>query len=138
MALFASDLEVYDHLGRLLKDVAADEELRRPFERAGTVVQYQLRRPDAVLTVGAAEGEEPRVELGETSLRPEVVLRMDADVAHRFWLGRLNPAVALARGEMTARGPVSKLLEVLPLGTAIFERYRAQLEASGEESLTRA
>jgi putative sterol carrier protein len=100
-------------------------------------VQYQLRRPDALLTVGAAEGEERRVDLGETSLRPEVVLRMDADVAHRFWLGKLNPAVALARGEITARGPVAKLLEVLPLGTGIFERYRSQLEAAGHEALTR-
>jgi putative sterol carrier protein len=137
MAFFASDIEVYEHLGRLLQDVAADEELGRPFARADTVVQYQLRRPDAVLTVGVAEGEERRVDLGETSLRPEVILRMDADVAHRFWLGRLNPAVALARGEMTARGPVAKVLELLPLGTGIFERYRSQLEAAGHEALTR-
>jgi hypothetical protein len=70
-------------------------------------------------------------------MRPEVVLRMDADVAHRYWLGRVNPAVALARGEITARGPVAKLLEVLPLGAGIFERYRSQLEAAGHEALTR-
>jgi hypothetical protein len=106
--------------------------------RAGTVVQYQLRRPDALLTVGAVDdGEERGVDLGETSMRPEVVLRMDADVAHRYWLGRVNPAVALARGEITARGPVAKLLEVLPLGAGIFERYRSQLEAAGHEALTR-
>jgi hypothetical protein len=137
MAYFASDAEVYEHLGRLLRDVAADDELGRPFARANTIVQYQLRRPDAVMTVGAGEGDERTVDLGETSLRPEVVLRMDADVAHRFWLGNVNPAVALARGEMTARGPVAKVLELLPLGTAIFERYRAQLEAAGHEALTR-
>jgi len=137
MAIFANETEVYDHLGRLVRDVVGDEELGRPFERAGGVVQYQLRRPDALITVRAVEGEERQVDLGETGLRPDVVLRMSADVAHRFWLGRVNPAVALAQGEIMARGPVSKVLEVVPLGEPVFDRYRAQLEATGNGDLAR-
>ena len=40
---------------------------------------------------------------------------MDADVAHRMWLGELNVAVALANGDVRARGPNAKILAVVPL-----------------------
>ncbi len=135
MPSFASDAEVYEHLGKLLQDVVADEQLSAPLARANTTVQYQLRAPDAQMTVRAVEGEEHRVDLGRTELRPEVVLRMDADVAHRFWLGMVNPAVALARGEITPRGPAAKVLELMPIGEPAFARYREQLEAAGRADL---
>ena len=40
---------------------------------------------------------------------------MDADTAHRFWLGKVNVTVALARGQMKAKGPVAKILKLVPL-----------------------
>ena len=56
---------------------------------------------------------------------------MDADTAHRFWLGKVNVTVALARGQMKAKGPVAKILKLVPLTKPIFPRYRAILEESG-------
>ena len=43
---------------------------------------------------------------------------MDADTAHRFWLGKVNVTVALARGQMKAKGPVAKILKLVPLDQA--------------------
>ena len=43
---------------------------------------------------------------------------MDADTAHRFWLGKVNVTVALARGQMKAKGPVAKILKLVPLDEA--------------------
>ena len=42
-------------------------------------------------------------------------MTMDADTAHRFWLGKVNVTVALARGQMKAKGPVAKILKLVPL-----------------------
>jgi hypothetical protein len=81
------------------------------------------------------EEREPQVDLGDTTLHPEVVLQLDADMAHRFWLGELNPAVALAKGEIRTRGPVSKVLGLVPLVKPGYTRYRTQLEAAGREDL---
>ena len=33
---------------------------------------------------------------------------MEADTAHRFWLGQVNVTVALARGQIKAKGPVRR------------------------------
>ena len=59
----------------------------------------------------------------------------DADVAHRFWLGKVNVTIALARGQIKTKGPVAKVLSLAPLVKVVVPRYRAQLEAAGRADL---
>ena len=68
-------------------------------------------------------------------MEPEVVMTMDADTAHRFWLGKVNVTVALARGQMKAKGPVAKILKLVPLVKPVFPRYRKMLEESQRRDL---
>jgi hypothetical protein len=135
VAYFADEQEVYEHIGRLLVDLANDDDLVARVQKADTVIQYVYRDPAATITVSIKAGEPAQVDLGATSLTPEVVLSMDADTAHRFWLGQVNITVALARGQIRARGPVAKVLRLVPLIQPAFPRYRAQLEAAGREDL---
>jgi hypothetical protein len=87
------------------------------------------------VTVKVLEGEAAAVVLGPTDLEPEVTMQMDADTAHRFWLGRVNVTVALARGQMKARGPVAKILKLVPLVKPAFPLYEEQLRAAGRTDL---
>ena len=135
MPYFKDEQEVYDHLGRLFLDLLADQELAPKFRTANTIVQYRYHNPDSQITVRLIEAEEGQVDLGPTRLEPEVVMTMDADIAHRFWLGKVNVTVALARGQMKAKGPVAKILRLVPLTKPVFPRYRAQLEAAGRSDL---
>jgi hypothetical protein len=66
-----------------------------------------------------------RVDLGPSEQEPEVVMSMDADIAHRYFLGEVDMTVALARGQIRAEGPVGKILAVLPLVEPLLPRYRA-------------
>ncbi|MDQ3587281.1 MAG: SCP2 sterol-binding domain-containing protein [Actinomycetota bacterium] len=138
MAYFKDADEVYRFIGRLFEDLADDEELAPKFRQADTVVRYAYRDPDSTITVQLLEGEDGRVDFGETDLEPEVVMSMDADTAHKFWLGEVNVTVALARGQMKAKGPVAKILKLLPLVKPVFPRYRAMLEEAGRQDLIEA
>ncbi|HEX2104937.1 MAG TPA: SCP2 sterol-binding domain-containing protein [Solirubrobacteraceae bacterium] len=139
MAYFKDADDVYGTLGRFLRELAADPELAPALKRADTTFQLRLRQPDSLVTVSAPRDDQPAtVDLGNTAMQPEVVLQMDADTAHRFWLGDVNVAVALARGDVRARGPVAKILKIVPLVKPGFQRYRAQLEADGREDLLAA
>jgi SCP-2 sterol transfer family len=138
MAYFKDEQEVYDHIGKLFQDLMRDDELVPKFQRANTVVQYAFRNPESTITVKMLESEEPQVDLGATTLEPEVTMSMDADTAHRFWLGKVNVTVALARGQMKAKGPVAKILKLVPLVKPVFPRYKAQLEAAGRTDLVEA
>ena len=135
MAYFKDAQEVYDTIGKLFVDIAADDELGPKFRKANTILQYDYREPDSKITVRLQEGQPGDVDFGETEMEPEVTMSMEADTAHRFWLGEVNVTVALARGQIKARGPVAKILKLVPLTKPIFPRYKAQLEAEGREDL---
>ena len=138
MAYFKDDQEVYEYIGKLFEDLADDDDLGPKFRKANTIVQYQYRNPESQITVKMLEGEDGQVDLGPTDLEPEVVMTMEADTAHKFWLGKINVTVALARGQMKAKGPVAKILKLVPLTKPIFPRYKAQLEAQGRTDLINA
>ena len=138
MAYFKDADEVYKYIGTLFEQLAEDEELAPKFEKANTIVQYQYREPESQITVKLIEGEEGQVDCGETTMEPEVIMTMEADTAHRFWLGKVNVTVALARGQMKAKGPVAKVLKLVPLTKPIFPRYRALLEEDGRDDLLKA
>jgi putative sterol carrier protein len=127
--------EVYQYIGKLFEDLTQDEELSPKFRKANAVVQYQYRNPESQITVRMREDDEPRVDCGDTDMEPEVVMTMEADTAHRFWLGKVNVTVALARGQMKAKGPVAKILKLVPLVKPVFPRYRQQLVDAGRPDL---
>jgi putative sterol carrier protein len=138
LAYFKDADEVYQFIGKLFEDLAEDDELAPKFRKANTIVQYQYRNPDSTITVRLQEGEEGQVDLGETNMEPEVVMSMEADTAHKFWLGKVNVTVALARGQMKAKGPVAKILKLVPLVKPVFPRYRKMLEDAGRQDLMEA
>ena len=135
MPYFKDADEVYQYIGKLFEDLTQDEELAPKFRKANTIVQYQYRNPDSQITVSMREDEESRVDCGDTDMDPEVVMSMEADTAHKFWLGKVNVTVALARGQMKAKGPVAKILKLVPLVKPVFPRYRQQLADSGRADL---
>ena len=138
MPYFKDANEVYAYIGKLFEDLAGDEQLSSQFNKANTIVQYQYREPESQITVKLIDGEGGQVDSGQTTLEPEVVMTMDADTAHRFWLGNVNVTVALARGQMKAKGPVAKILKLVPLVKPVFPRYRRLLEENGRQDLLEA
>ncbi len=138
MPVFKNDQEVYDYIGKLFKDLADDEELGPRFRKADTIVQYKYTNPDSQITVKMKDGQDGQVDFGPTELDPEIVMAMEADTAHKFWLGKVNVTMALARGQMKAKGPVAKILKLVPLTKPIFPRYKAILEEKGRQDLVKA
>jgi putative sterol carrier protein len=138
LAVFKDDQEVYQYIGKLFQELATDDELGPRFRKADTIVQYRYSNPDSQITVKMKDGQDGQVDFGPTSLDPEIVMSMEADTAHKFWLGKVNVTMALARGQMKAKGPVAKILKLVPLTKPIFPRYQAMLEQDGRNDLLEA
>jgi putative sterol carrier protein len=135
MGYFKDAQEVYGTLGKLFQRLAEDAELGPKFRKADAVVQYRYRDPDATVTVALKKDRPVTVDFGETELEPDVEMSMEADTAHRFWLGKVNVTTALARGEIKASGPVAKILKLVPLTKPVYPRYKAMLESDGRDDL---
>ncbi len=121
--------EVFAEVGRRAAQSAAAQALYD----AGMVVAFAYRDPDVVLLMdGRTPGEgDPamimRFDAAEPA--PDVTFTCSAEVGHRFWCGDLDVMSALARGEITARGSISKALRLLPLMPPLYEEYRSVREA---------
>jgi hypothetical protein len=133
VAAFQDEAEVYEFLGGIFRRGMEDQALVEKLRPSGVVLRITYADPDAVITVdmpnatlftGAGEGPEPNVELF-----------MTADTGNRFWLGKIILPVALAKGQVRAKGPVAKLLKVLPLAKGMFGPYKASLEQAGRKDL---
>jgi hypothetical protein len=135
LAYFTEAQEVYDTIGKLFVLLTEDEELAPRWRTADTIVQYRFTEPDSQITIRLQEEEPDDVDFGRTEMEPELVMAMKADVAHRFWLGKVNVTMAIARGDIKPSGPVQKLLKLVPLTTTVFPRYRAMLEEDGHADL---
>jgi putative sterol carrier protein len=135
MTYFKDEQEVYDTIGKLFEQLAGDDDMAPKFRQADTIVQYAYSDPDSLITVCLRESEPTVVDFGATEMDPEVTLSMKADVAHRFWLGKVNVTMAIARGEIKPQGPAAKILRLVPLTKPAFPRYRAMLERQGRADL---
>jgi putative sterol carrier protein len=138
MPVFKDDQEVYQYIGKLFVDLADDPELSRKFRRADTIVQYRYSNPDSQITVNLKEDGDGEVDFGPTDLDPEIVMSMEADTAHKFWLGKVNVTMALAKGQIKAKGPVAKILKLVPLVKPVFPRYKEMLEEAKRDDLLKA
>lgn len=136
MPLFADEAEVYDYLGGVFRMGLQDPKLVEALQPSGVVLRIVYTQPDAVITVdmpnaevhtGAGAGPDPNVELF-----------MTADTGNRFWLGKVVLPVALAKGDVRAKGPVAKLLKMLPLAKQLFGPYQRELEQRGRQDLLAA
>ena len=66
---------------------------------------------------------------------PVIQIKMDSDVANRYFQGKENIAMAVATGRIKVRGPVSKLLELGPVTRPVHALYREWLEDEGHDPL---
>jgi len=125
MAEFESAAELQQLMTPFLCQLVADPELRPKFVAGNTSFQVQYTDPDELFMLDCTV-DPPAVFDGHDAAGrdAEVRLTMSADDAHRFWLGKLNVPMAIARRKVKVEGAIPKLLKLLPAITPAFDRYR--------------
>jgi hypothetical protein len=64
-----------------------------------------------------------------------VEMKMKSEVANRYFQGKENVPLAIARGRIKARGSVPKALKLIPITKPIYRLYREMLEDEGHNHL---
>lgn len=76
-------------------------------------------------------GDEVVFHTGPCDVEPIVTMRMHADTAHRFWKQKVNMMAAVTKGEISAKGPVPKVMKLLPIIKPSYGYYKETLEELG-------
>lgn len=138
MALFKDEQDVYKVLGSFFRDAARNEAMGTAIQKSGLVIQFEYSDPTSVLTIDTTDAEEGayfRVIEGKTERKPDIQMAMKADIANQFWLGKLNLLSALSRRQMVAKGPIPKIVKLLPAIQPAYKLYKEYLERLGRTEL---
>ena len=60
--------------------------------------------------------------------KPEIEMTMDSDVANRYFQGKENVAMAIARRRIKTAGNVKKALSLIPITKPVYAQYRELVE----------
>jgi hypothetical protein len=141
MAYFKDEAELHQIIGMLYDRVKVDPAIAPRIRDGKLVVQFRYTDPVGIVTINAAAAPtQPEafydVVWGEIAgLRPDVEMSMKADVAHQFWHGKVNLMAALTRRQIIAKGPIPKILRLLPAVEPVYAIYPQMLREIGREDL---
>ena len=114
--------------------MSTDPEMGPKLRDAETPQRFEFPDVDLVVNITYADGQ------GDQNLRwewtddvpwePEVKMTMDSDVANRYFQGKENVAMAIARRRIKTSGNVKKALALIPITKPVYDMYRDMLEQS--------
>jgi len=132
MGTFASGEEFGKMLGGFFDMVTVDPEIGPALLKSRLTIRFKYFDPDVCIYIDCS-GDAIKVKVNDYASPAEVEMEMTADIAHRFWFGKVNLMMALTRGQMKARGPIPKILKLLPVIKPTYEMYPKYLKEHGYE-----
>jgi putative sterol carrier protein len=133
MGFFKNADELDEYIGGVFRDAGDHPESGPKLRGANIVMRVIYTDPDAEVTV--VFRDDYQVITGPTDVKPDITLLMRGDTADQFWRGDYNLAVGLAKGQVKAKGPVNKILKLVPLTKPLFPMYREKVaKKDAEES----
>ena len=110
-----------------------DPEMGPKLRDADVPMRYEFEDVDLVVNIRAARpGEEGNLRWewsDEVDWEPRVKMAMSSETANKYFQGKENVALALARRRIKSGGDVKAALALIPITKPIYARYRALVEA---------
>jgi putative sterol carrier protein len=122
MGYFNDEAEVYKYLGGVFRAADEQADVGPKLRAANITLQLNYSDPASSLTVRLRDPIE--VVDGGQDNDADVRLSMPADIANKYWRGEYNLAVGLAKGQVKAKGPVNKILKLVPITKPLFPIYK--------------
>lgn len=127
MAFFKDSDELKKILGGFFNVLATDPSIGPKLLNSKLILKFIYREPDASITVDLS-GAAVVITFDDQIKKPIVEMNMKAETAHRFWKGEVNLVIALARREITAKGPIPQILKLLPIIRFAYQLYPQYLK----------
>jgi hypothetical protein len=129
---FKSANEFREVIGRAFELMSIDPDMGPKLREAETPQRWEFPDLELVVNVTAAEdGDDGNLRWewsDDVSWEPEVYMTMDSSIANRYFQGKENIAMAVARRRIKTSGNVKKALALVPVTKPVFAQYRAMIE----------
>jgi hypothetical protein len=122
-------------MDRVFTMMSTDPDMGPKLRDANTPQRFEFPDVDMVVNIGSAavDRNDGHCLVWEWSddcdWEPEVRMTMDSEVANRYFQGKENVPMAIARRRIKTAGNIKKALALIPITRPVFAQYRAMLEA---------
>jgi hypothetical protein len=129
---FRSPQEFREVMDRTFALMSEDPEVGPRLREADCPQQFKFPDVEMVVNIRSGSLEEPNLAWewnDQVSWEPKVKLEMSSDTANRYFQGKENVAIAIARRRIKAGGDVKAALAIIPITKPLFARYREMIAA---------
>ena len=120
-------------IDRVMTLMSEDPQMGPQLRDADVPQRLEFDDLDLVVNARAARaGEDGNLHwewTDDVDWEPKVKMTMSSEVANRYYQGKENVPVAIARRRITAGGDVGSALALIPITTPVWGLYRSMLEA---------
>ena len=127
MSTFKSSDEFREVMDRTFTLMSDDPEIGPKLREADTPQRFEFTDLEMVVNIRSGGKDEPNLAWewsDEISWEPKVRMTMDSETANRYFQGKENVAIAIARRRIKTGGDVKAALTILPITKPLFARYR--------------
>ena len=129
---FSSAAEFVEVMDRTFTLMSEDPEMGPKLRDADTPQRFEFTDLDLVVNIRSGREGEPNLEwewTDDIAWEPKVRLTMSSEIANRYFQGKENVAIAIARRRIKAGGDVKAALQIIPITKPLFSRYREMISA---------
>jgi hypothetical protein len=131
-ASFDSPTEFKAVIDRVFSMMDEDPDMGPKLRDADVPMRYEFEDLDLVVNIRAAHADEGGNLHWEWSddvdWEPRVKMAMSSETANKYFQGKENVALAIARRRIKSGGDVKAALALMPITKPVFAQYRAMLE----------
>jgi hypothetical protein len=131
--MFSDDREFREVMDRVFAMMSEDPAMGPKLRDADVPQRFEFPDADMVVNIRAARDSEDGnlywVWTDDVDWEPRVRMTMSTETANRYFQGKENVAMAIARRRIKTGGDVRAALEILPITKPVFERYLAMVQA---------
>ena len=125
--------EFREVMDRVFEMMSTDPDMGPKLRDADTPQRFEFPDLDLVVNITGAEDSSDGNNLvwewtDDVDWEPDVKMEMDSDVANKYFQGKENVAMAIARRRIKTSGNVKKALALIPITKPVYAQYRAMLE----------
>jgi hypothetical protein len=132
MAEFTSAKEFREVMDRTFALMSDDPEMGPGLRDADTPQRFEFTDLDLVVNIRAGRPGEANLAWewsDDIDWEPRVKMSMSSETANKYFQGKENIAIAIARRRIKAGGDVKAALAIIPITKPLYARYRDMVAA---------
>jgi hypothetical protein len=124
---FRSPQEFQEVMDRVFEMMRSDPDMGPKLRDADVPQRFEFSDVDMVVNIRSASGDEEGnlhwVWSDDVDWEPKVKMTMSSETANKYFQGKENVPIALARRRIKAGGDVKAALSLIPITKPVYARY---------------